>query len=276
MRVAVLLLLALVVAGCSDDPNDSPDAKPSASGTPSQSPTTTPPPPAPAEDACYLLTADELTEPTNSSTAVSCRSPHNAQTIFVGKLRLVVDGHAIAVDSPRVTKQIATACPARLAAFVGGEQQDRDLSRLRVVWFSPTLAEADAGARWFRCDLIAFGTGDELLVHQRRVPRGVLATPQGRERYALCGTAAPGSPTFQRVVCSAKHTWRAVSTIAIEGGAKYPGQAAVRASGDSDCADAVRERQDFPLEFTYGWEWPTREQWKSGQRFGICWGPNAG
>ena len=29
----------------------------------------------------------------------------------------------------------------------------------------------------------------------------------------------------------------------------------------------------FPLEFSYGWEWPTRRQWAAGQRYGYCWAP---
>ena len=274
MKRLACLVLAIVVAatGCTADTR--PDARRTPSGSPSsQTPSGAPIPPAPARGACYRLTADELTQPTNDDQPVPCRRPHTAQTFFVGRLDLVVDGHAIAVDSRRVQRQVATACPRRFAAYVGGEPQQRDLSRLRVVWFSPTLEEADAGARWFRCDLVAFGKGDELHTSRGRVARQVLDDEPGRDRFGLCGTAAPGKPGHQRVLCSMSHSWRALTTIPLEGGRRYPGPVAVRGAGDSDCADLVREAEDFALTYTYGWEWPSRDQWRAGQHYGNCWMP---
>ena len=47
---------------------------------------------------------------------------------------------------------------------------------------------------------------------------GALAT------YGLCGTAAPGAPGFQRVICGQRHSWRAIDTIGLSGGARYPGR----------------------------------------------------
>ena len=139
-----------------------------------------------------------------------------------------------------------------------------------MVWFSPTLEEADAGARWYRCDLVAFGKGEELARQEGSVPRGVLSNG-GLARFGLCGTAAPGSDGFERVLCSLPHTWRAIATIELAGGEDYPGEAAVRSGGDSECQDLVRELEDFALTFTYGWEWPTKAQWRAGQRHGFCW-----
>ena len=64
---------------------------------------------------------------------------------------------------------------------------------------------------------------------------------------------------------------RAIATIQLSGGDDYPGEEAVRADGDSDCQDRVRELEGFALTFTYGWEWPTKEQWRTGQHYGYCW-----
>ena len=274
MRALLLaLLLAVATTSCSGDPT-TPDAQHTSTPTPTAS-VKPEVPPAPARSACYRLSLDELTQPTNSSEPVPCGRSHTAQTIFVGRLELVVDGHAVRVDSARVTKQLADTCPERLAKYIGGEQEDRDLSRFRVVWFSPTLEEADAGARWFRCDLVAFGTDDDLHQQKGRVPSGVL-DGDGGGRYGLCGTAAPGAKGFRRVRCGLTHSWRAIATIRLDGGAAYPGEADVRDQGDSDCSDLAREAQDFALTFTYGWEWPTRQQWRAGQRFGYCWAPVGG
>jgi hypothetical protein len=102
----------------------------------------------------------------------------------------------------------------------------------------------------------------------------VLNRPDALATYGLCGTAQPGAPRFQRVACALPHAWVAVSTLAIPGGERYPGPAAVRAAGEEPCAERVRGANDFPLEFSYGWEWPTAAQWATGQRYGYCWAPN--
>jgi hypothetical protein len=264
--VAALLTVGLLGSCTGDAPEESEPTK-TASGTSAVTADPTPPP----DDACYRLTLVELTEPTNDGDPVPCGRKHTAQTIHVGQLRLKADGQPLAVDSKRAQRQISKACPARMASYVGGEGEDRRLSRFRVVWFSPTLEESDAGARWFRCDLVAFGVGERLHSQRGRVRHQVLNSDAGLNRYGLCGTSAPGDPGFERVLCQLRHTWRAIATIEIEGGPAYPGPAAVREAGDSVCSDLVREAEDFALTYTYGWEWPTRKQWRAGQKYGYCW-----
>ena len=279
-RMAAALACAALVAGCSG-PSSSPSADPSPSGsasassTPSEAATPAVVPRAPRAKACYRLTAAELTKPTNASTPVPCASRHTAQTIYVGTLDTVVDGHSVAVDSATVQKQLSTTCPRKLAAYVGGSATARDLSRFNVVWYSPTLEQSDQGADWFRCDLIAFAAQDQLaaLPGTARL-RGVLGSAAALDEFGLCGTSAPGARGFQRVICGRGHTWRAIDTIGLPGGTKYPGTATVRKAGDSDCKDLAQARSDNSLKYRYGWEWPTREQWDRGQRFGYCWIPD--
>lgn len=234
----------------------------------------TPVPAAPKPRACYRLTFDELTAPSNDSRPVSCKEPHNTQTIHVGRLDAVVDGHLVAVDSRRVEQQLATTCPRQLRSYVGGSDQLRDLSRFTVVWFSPTVEESDQGANWFRCDLVALaGQGRLARLPGPGALSGALDRPGALEEYGLCGTAAPGSTGFTRVICSRRHSWRAVATIPLSG-TRYPGTAVVRRAGDDSCRDEVADRLGPADRFQYGWEWPTREQWDNGQRYGYCWAPD--
>jgi Septum formation len=206
---------------------------------------------------------------------VSCTGPHTAATIFVGRLDTVVDGHAVAVDSSAVQRQLSTTCPRKLARYVGGSGGTRALSRFNVVWYSPTLDQSDRGADWFRCDLILFGMADTLqaLPPTSRLRR-VLDRPGALATYGLCGTAAPGARGFSRVVCARPHSWRAVDTIGIGDGPRYPGVAAARRAGNAQCRDLARSRSGGSLTFRYGWEWPTAEQWGRGQHFGYCWVPD--
>lgn len=292
------LLGALVLlAGCSDDtapPEAAPDASASVdrdgtvpetpdedadegstSGGPrTATPASAPPPPAPPGQGCYRLPFDDLAEPTNSRSPVGCDARHDTQTFHVGTLDLVVDGHALAVDADRVVAGLDETCDRRLARYLGGTAEDRRLTRLRAVWFAPTLKQADRGARWYRCDVVALAGDDRLL----RLPpppelEGVLGRPAGAA-YGLCGTTAPGEPDFRRVICARPHAWRAVSTIDLPRGRAYPGVGVVRAAGSDRCRDLVRDLVDDPLTFRFGWEWPTREQWRAGQRHGYCWAPD--
>nr|WP_246283943.1 septum formation family protein [Nocardioides perillae] len=227
--------------------------------------------PRPATGACYALTYAEAVAATTEAAPVACRGDHTARTVAVGALPLVVDGHLLAVDSARARAAPAQRCPDRVADFLGGSRDDLRLSMLRAVWFSPTLAQADRGADWFRCDVVALA-GDEQLAPLEGRLAGVLARPAGAA-YAVCGTAEPGTAGFERVVCSRPHRWRAVSVVELDG-RRYPGEAAVREAGQAPCEAAGRAEAADPLDFRWGWEWPTRAQWEAGTTWGLCWVPD--
>jgi hypothetical protein len=272
--ISCLVGLLLLVAGCTGGSGE--DARPTSDrpdSTAAETPSATTAPEPPRTGACYRLTLAEAAQPSSGAEPVPCRGRHTTRTIFVGNLDTVVDGHSLAVDSRHVQRQLEESCPARLAAYLGGDRQARALSRFQVVWFSPTLEQFDAGATWFRCDVVAFGRDDALLTLPVRGLRDVLDRPRALREYGLCGTARPGAPGFRRVACRLPHSWVAVATLPLEGGDRYPGTRVVRQAGDQPCADTVRARNDFLLEFSYGWEWPTRKQWRAGQRYGYCWAP---
>ena len=184
-------LATLVLSGCSASPEAGPgptsspsaSASPSSSGSPSPSQAAPVVPAAPKRSACYRLTPAQLTKPTNASSPVPCSGRHTAQTVYVGTLDTVVDGHAVAVDSATVQKQLMETCPRKLDAYVGGSARTRDLSRFNVVWFSPTLEQSDQGADWFRCDVIAFAGRDRLVsLPGPRKLDGVLDSADGPRR----------------------------------------------------------------------------------------------
>jgi hypothetical protein len=263
---ALVALLLLVSAGCSGDTDPRTTAP-----TPTPKPTATPVP-GPAKGACYRLTFEGALAATTKADEVECSQEHTSLTYLVGTLDTLVDGHLLAVDSDRVLDGIAATCPRRLLGLVGGTRDQLRLSMLRPVWFTPTLAQADRGASWFRCDVIAVAGKDRLAPLTGRVA-GVLDRPEGRDRWGMCGTDQPDSPDFERVLCSAPHSWRAIQVVDFEPG-RYPGEQAVRERGQTPCEDAGREVADDALNFQWGYEWPTREQWEAGQTYGRCWAPD--
>lgn len=274
MRVAAALILVALLSGVTGCTGASPEADPTPAAVTSATPTPAPDPPQrPERRACYRLDYDQALAPTATAAPVDCSQEHTARTYAVGRLRTVVDGHLLAVDSDRVQRQVARACPRRLPAYVGGGEEDRRLSMLRPVWFTPTVAESDAGADWYRCDVIAVAAEDALAPLGRRID---LATPEDRDRYGMCGTAEPGTPDFTRVICSADHSWRAIASVdldAADGDDAYPGRDVVSAAGEETCREAGRSAAPDPLDFEWGYEWPTEEQWDMGRTYGLCWVP---
>lgn len=261
-------IAALALGACTGA--DEPEADSSPTPTPTVLPSATEAP-VPPDGACYRLAYDDALAPTNERAPVDCARRHTSQTYAVGRLDTVVDGHLLAVDSARVRRQVARACPAALGDFVGGSADDRRLSMLRAVWFTPTVEASDGGAAWYRCDAIAIA-GPERLAPVTGTLKGVLGTAEGRDRWGMCGTAAPDARDFTRVPCSADHSWRAVSVVDLPAGS-YPGTQAVRDAGQTPCEDAGRDAADDPLDFRWGYEWPTADQWRAGQTYGRCWAP---
>lgn len=271
------LMTALVVVASACTPGGTPQATSKTSSTAahpdvakaSPSPSQPAPPPSPPEGACYRLRFDELAQSANNDHPYLCGQSHTTQTIFVGRLHT-----RAGVDSEAARAQMTRVCPRKLAHYVGGSRTERHLSRFNVVWFVPSPEQAAAGARWFRCDVIAFGRPNHLfpLPRPRRLD-GMLDRSAALGSYGLCGTAAPGSPHFERVICASSHRWRAVSTLRFSGD-KYPGRHTVRSTGNAVCKDRAHAEAGYSLRFSYGWEWPTRQQWSNGQHYGFCWAPD--
>ncbi len=274
-RLAAGLVLLALLTSCSGT-DDEPGPAPSTSADASETASTTAvepakPAPRPADRACYQLDYEQAVAPTSDVQGASCADAHTALTYHVGTLDTVLGGHLLAVDAARVQAQPARACPRLLARFLGGTTEQRHLSVLRGVWFTPTVEQSDDGADWFRCDVIALHAAGELAPLTGRMA-GVLDTEAGRNRYGLCGTAEPGTRGFSRVICSSPHSWRAIATVDFPAG-RYPGEARVRAAGSTRCEDAARDVASDALNFKWGYEWPTAKQWTAGQTYGLCWTP---
>ena len=276
---ALLTAAALTACSGSGDPESSPassSGSPSATESTVSSPAATPTParavPSPRNRACYAYGYSAAVAPIAHGDPVACDHAHTAITFAVGDLDSVVDGHLVSVDSDRVQAQVADACPKAFDRFVGGTPEVQRLTMLRPVWFTPSLRQSDQGANWYRCDAVAIAADERLAPLVGRL-QGVLARPLARARYAMCGTAEPGTPAFHRVICSASHAWKAISTVDVPG-ERYPGVEKARAAGQQPCQDAARQVADDPLNYRWGYEWPTADQWQHGQRYGICWAPD--
>lgn len=272
-RLLAAATAVLALSGCT---SSAPADEPVPSSTPSPTASTTPEPPpdpgpTPEVGECHSLTFRQAVAVVGRTAPVACGRRHTAQTYFVGRLRLTTPaGRSRSVDSEAAQRQARTTCTARLPRHLGVAPRDLRLTMVRAVWFTPSPARAEAGADWFRCDVVAVARPRELLPLPRRT-KGWGEAPV----LEMCATAAPGTQAFRRVSCGARHTWRATSTVDLTG-RRLPRPAAVAARMDLTCRADARAAATDPLDFTWSQEAPTREQWDAGQRYGICWVPVTG
>jgi hypothetical protein len=264
---AVLLLLGLL-AGCGGT-----------SATPAPQPSSPAPTRAaavrePAAGECHQLTWDQAVSSAVPGTTVSCATGHTSQTYAVGRLRTVVDGHLLATSSPQVQAQVSAACPGALAHWLGATPEQLRLTTLRPVWFTPTPQQEALGARWYRCDVVAV-SGSDALATMTGSLAGVLGGKQAGD-WAMCGTARPGTTGFERVPCSESHTWKALSVVDLTPGrdGAYPGVAAAKDAGAGPCKEAGRNVAKDALDYQWGYDWPSQQQWAAGQTYGVCWAPS--
>ena len=245
--------LVLAVTACTASPT-----KPVSDTTPSASPTpteTTPPDPGPRPrvGGCHLLSFGQAVAVVGRTEPVRCRRKHTAETYFVGRLELGTKaGHVRRVDSRAAQRQARSTCTARLPQHLGRTPRELRLSMAQSVWFTPSPQRAEAGADWFRCDVVAVA-GPRRLQPLPRSTKGFGDAPARRDVRDRRSRheGVPG------VGCGAKHAWLAVATVDIPG-RRLPTKQAVADRMEGPCGDAARSRAADPLDFTWSQESPTR------------------
>jgi hypothetical protein len=204
---------------------------------------------------------------------VRCGKRHTAQTFFVDRVPRTVLADRSDPDAEAVAAYVTPRCERRFARWVGGDAETRILSRLHTVWFLPTDVDVRLGARWYRCDAIAYAEGDAPAQLPRDVEQ-VLSTPAGLTEFGVCSQGSPEKPDSVRVMCGRRpHDWRAFAAERLGGRERaFPGRRA-RREARRECRDASREELGFPLEWRFGWQPPSRAAWRTGVRHGLCWVP---
>jgi hypothetical protein len=216
----------------------------------------------PHAHTCYRLAYDDALAPTRTKKPAPCTGVHTGVTFFVGHY-----DKSLPVDGTDVHQIEATACPRRFAAFVGGTPDDRRLSMLRTVWFTPTVKEAARGAHWFEwIDEFRQIPDRTSFTMARRLDRTV-----GRDHHALCGTAEPGTAAFEQRICAAPHIWVALRTVYFKPG--LSGRRRRALGRPAAVPERWRRRVQRPLNYAG----PTGGRLSSGgagRTYGVCWAPS--
>ncbi len=255
----VVLLLAGLLTAC--DGKDIKDAVPGTDAKPADLE-------APENRLCRALDAKAVTAPSDDTEPVACTQGHTAETFHVGSFDEAATKDA-AYDDAGLGEQVAETCRPRFKKFTGAT----DSLALRTVvtwaWWRPSEEAWEEGARWFRCDVVARRTADELGALPETTKGLLLGIPADRWMVCADGPKVADAP---RVACTEKHTWRAVSAVSV-GKEKdpWPGSRLVEVRSLDFCSEWVGARTNYSLDYEFAYTWFEKDDWASGNRLSVCW-----
>jgi hypothetical protein len=218
--------------------------------------------------ACRVLTPDDVAQPSNASTTVPCTEKHTAETFAAAALpgrfaQTAYDDQGLAAWAYRT-------CSDRFISFTGADESLAMRTILSWAWFRPSQQAWDAGARWYRCDVIGGGDQTRGYVDLPTETKGLLL---GRpdDAWMVCAQGATVSGSV-KVPCSDKHDWRAVTTIVLGGPADpYPGDGVVQSRTRDFCSKSVGAFLDYPVDYDFGYSWFHEPEWQAGNRRSVSW-----
>lgn len=260
MRAALLAgLLAAALAGCGGSPQQQ-----GSHADPDQVDAVAAPP----TGACRDLVPADLALPTNASRTVPCAEDHTAVTIEAGDLPTRFQ--KTDADEPALVAWAGQTCTTAFERYLGAEESTAMRTILDWVWFRPSEAAWDDGARWYRCDLTGGSSASRSLLDLPADARRLLAgVPDDAWMACAAGRRVDDAP---RVPCTEPHDWRAVTTIKLgEPDDAYPGDAVSERRTRAFCQDSVAAWLRYPEKFDFGYTWFHQAEWERGNRRAVCW-----
>jgi hypothetical protein len=161
-------------------------------------------------------------------------------------------------------------CQRKFQNFLGGDESLVLRSTVTWAWFRPSKGAWDKGARWWRCDVVGGGEQTKSFLKLPTTAKGILL---GRpsDKWMIC-VNGPSVSDAEKIPCSQKHTWRAVTTIVVgQPDDDYPGDKDVETRTRDFCSDSVGAWLNYPVDYDYGYTWFHEAEWKAGNRRSICW-----
>ncbi|MGA9747246.1 MAG: septum formation family protein [Nocardioides sp.] len=217
---------------------------------------------------CRMLSPQDIQQPSNDGAPVRCNRTHTAETFAVGTFPDAVSGDGI--DDPALGAHVFGECEKEFRRFLGGDESAVMRATVTWAWFRPSEAAWDAGARWWRCDVVGGGEESTSLVTLPETAEGLLLG-QPDDRWQVC-VDGPSVADSVKIPCTEPHTWRAVSTIVLgEDEDDYPGDRVVASRTRSFCSDSVGAILNYPVDYDYGYTFFHQVEWEAGNRRSICW-----
>jgi hypothetical protein len=255
LAVGALLLAGLV--GCASEPqgeNADPDLIDSTA--------------LPLLHACRVLKPADVQQSANATEIVDCNERHTAETYRVVELPEEFDD--VDYDDSALAGHAYAECSTAFAEFIGADESLMLRTTLSWAWFRPSQRAWDNGARWIRCDVVGGAAEAESYQALPKTAKGLLV---GRpdDRWLACARGR----TFvsaEKLPCSERHDWRAVSTIVLgEPEDPYPGDDVAESRSSAFCDKQVQAWLNYPAEYDFGITWFHQAEWEAGNRRSVCW-----
>lgn len=222
----------------------------------------------PANGVCRALTPADVALPTNATKTVDCAMEHTAETFATGELPDEYDDAAY--DDAELGQFAYRTCATEFAGFVGADESLVLRTTLSWAWFRPSEKAWDKGARWYRCDVVG---GNVSSAEYRPLPETAEGMLSGRPKDVWLSCARGASVAAgEKVPCSQKHDWRAVTTVKLgQPDDDYPGDRVMESRTRAYCAQSVKAWLNYPTEFEFGFTFFHRPEWTAGIRRSVCW-----
>lgn len=223
---------------------------------------------APEIGACRELTPADVARPSDDTDPVPCEEPHTAETYDVGALPAGFEDADW--DDVAVSDWASETCTSGFREFLGADVSMVMRTVLSWVWFRPSEDAWDAGARWYRCDVVGGGEQSKAYVELPTSAEDLLAGPP-QDEWMVCadGKTVDGAV---KLPCTEPHEWRAVTTISLgEPDDAYPGDRRVEQKTQDFCSKSVGAWLNYPVDYDYGYTWFPEAAWEAGNRRSVCW-----
>ncbi len=202
---------------------------------------------APIVGTCSTMTPTQAGAKSDHSTVVDCSQAHTAEVAGVVKLPKNLTWSD--ATKAKLFRVIVDRCLPDVDATLGRDNPTRDSSAYDYVWFEPTQAQRDQGARWLSCSI------------DRPKAATLVNLPTSTTPFLPGGTLPDNvarclTKSGYNTPCSAAHLWRATGTFTVSG--SYPGTKALSAKAITKCRTRVRAGKP------YAWTYRDKVTWNVG------------
>ena len=202
--------------------------------------------PVPEAPACYDLQAEDPTEVPKWPAPVDCSDGHYVETIHVGQFT----GADAERGSPPLLgsdgrRRAYAECSAAAEAYLGADWRT---GRMQLFLVPPSETYWDAGARWYRCDVLEYQDLTDFAVAERTgAIKGALAP--GSSLLLTCMEVTASGDTVEKILpvdCSSPHNGEFTGVYDHPDG-DYPTDATARGKANlSGCRGVVAAYVGIP------------------------------
>lgn len=185
---------------------------------------------------------------------VPCSRAHTGQTIAVTVLPKL---GKTAVAQGKLADLVSTTCDNAYRRTTGVSSAEEAITTLSWYDFEPSTAQRKTGARWLRCDLIAWASQNGQL---QSLPTrgGPVATHGISDAYALCVRSASGP----YLSCAQPHQYRALARSFVSE-RRYPSALDFELQAVQGCGRGLKKG-------SWAYAAPSRSQWTAGEHTVMC------